>query len=68
MSKYVLTIRYTDSDGVLDWVTKCDSAYDFKQKKIVLLKQWTEDGEAENAIRELREYDQRRANPGEPTR
>ena len=64
-SKYVLAIRYTDSDGVLDWVTKCDFAYDFKQKKIVLLKQWIEDGEAENAIRELREYDQRRANPAQ---
>jgi len=63
MSKYVLAIRYTDSDGVLDWVTKCDFAYDFRQKKIVLLKQRIEDGEAENAIRELREYDQRRANP-----
>lgn len=65
ISKYVLVIRYTDSDGVLDWVTKCDFAYDFKQKKIVLLKQWIEDGEAENAIRELREYDQRRANPAQ---
>src|SRR5207245_753851 len=65
MSKYVLTIRYTDSDGVLDWVTKCDFAYDFKQKKIVLLKQWIEDDEAETAIRELREYDQRRANPAQ---
>ncbi len=64
-SKYVLAIRYTDSDGVLDWVTKCDFAYDFKQKKIVLLKQWIEDGEAENAIRELREYDQRGANPAQ---
>lgn len=63
-SKYVLAIRYTDSDGVLDWVTKCDFAYDFKQKKIVLLKQRIEDGEAENAIRELREYD-RRANPAQ---
>jgi hypothetical protein len=65
ISKYVLSIRYTDSDGVLDWVTKCDFAYDFKQKKIVLLKQWIEDGEAENAVRELREYDQRRANPAQ---
>jgi hypothetical protein len=65
MSKYVLAIRYTDSDGVLDWVTKCDFAYDFKQRKVVLLKQWIEDGEAENAIRELREYDQRRANPAQ---
>jgi len=65
MSKYVLTIRYTDSDGMLDWVTKCDFAYDDKQKKIVLLKQWIEDGEAENAIRELREYDRRRANPAQ---
>lgn len=65
MSKYVLAIRYTDSDGVLDWVTKCDFAYDFNQKKIVLLKQWIEDGEAENAIRELREYDQRCANPAQ---
>ncbi len=65
ISKYVVAIRYTDSDGVLDWVTKCDFAYDFKQKKIVLLKQWIEDGEAENAIRELREYDQRRANPAQ---
>lgn len=64
-SKYVLAIRYTDSDGVLDWVTKCDFAYDFKQKKIVLLKQKIEDGEAENAIRELREYDQRGANPAQ---
>lgn len=64
-SKYVLAIRYTDSDGVLDWVTKCDFAYDFNQKKIVLLKQWIEDGEAENAIRELREYDQRRVNPAQ---
>jgi hypothetical protein len=62
-SKCALAIRYTDSDGVLDWVTKCNFAYDFKQKKIVLLKQKIEDGEAENAIRELREYDQRRANP-----
>lgn len=58
MSKHVLAIRYTDSDGVLDWVTKCDFAYDFKQKKVVLLKQWIEDGEAENAIRELRNYTQ----------
>jgi hypothetical protein len=58
MSKYVLAIRYTDSDGVLDWVTKCDFAYDFKQKKIVMLKQWIEDGEAENAFRELRGYTQ----------
>ena len=65
MSKYVLAIRYTDSDGVLDWVTKCDFAYDFRQKKIVLLKQRIEDGEAENAIRELREYDQRGANPAQ---
>ncbi len=65
ISKYVVAIRYTDSDGVLDWVTKCDFAYDFKQKKIVLLKQWIEDGEVENAIRELREYDQRRANPAQ---
>ncbi len=65
MSKYALTIRYTDSDGMLDWVTKCDFAYDDKQKKIVLLKQWIEDGEAENAIRELREYDRRRANPAQ---
>lgn len=64
-SKYALAIRYTDSDGVLDWVTKCDFAYDFKQKKIVLLKQWIEEGEAENAIRELREYDQRGANPAQ---
>ena len=64
-SKYVLAIRYTDSDGVLDWVTKCDFAYDFKQKKIVLLKQKIEDGEAENAVRELREFDQRRANPAQ---
>lgn len=64
-SKYVLAIRYTDSDGVLDWVTKCDFAYHFEQRKIVLLKQWIEDGEAENAIRELREYDQRRANPAQ---
>ena len=64
-SKYVIAIRYTDSDGVLDWVTKCDFAYDFKQKKIVPLKQWIEDGEAENAIRELREYDQRGANPAQ---
>ncbi len=56
MSRYTLCIRYTDSDGVLDWVTKCDFAYDFKQKKIALLKQWIEDGEAENAIRELRNY------------
>ena len=65
ISKYLLAIRYTDSDGVLDWVTKCDFAYDFKQKKIVLLKQRVEDGEAENAIKELREYDQRRANPAQ---
>ena len=65
VSKYVLAIRYTDSDGVLDWVTKCDFGYDFKQKKIVLLKQRIEDGEAENAIRELREYDHRRANPAQ---
>jgi len=65
ISKYVLAIRYTDSDGVLDWVTKCDFAYDFQQKKIVLLKQRIEDGEAENAIRELREYDQRRAQPAQ---
>jgi hypothetical protein len=64
-SRYVLAIRYTDSDGVLDWVTKCDFAYDSKQKKIVLLKQKIEDGEAENAIRELREYDQRGANPAQ---
>jgi hypothetical protein len=65
MSKYVLSIRYTDSDGVLDWVTRCDFACDFRQKKIVLLKQRVEDGEAENAIRELREYDQRGANPAQ---
>jgi hypothetical protein len=58
LSKYILAIRYTDSDGVLDWVTKCDFAYDFKQKKIALLKQWIEDGEAESAIRELRNYTQ----------
>jgi hypothetical protein len=64
-SKYVLAIRYTDSEGVLDWVTKCDFAYDFKRKKIVLLKQRIEDGEAENAIRELHEYDQRGANPAQ---
>lgn len=56
--RHLLAIRYTDSDGVLDWVTKCDFAYDFKQKKIVLLKQWIEDGEAENAFRELRGYTQ----------
>ncbi len=64
-SKYILAIRYTDSDGVLDWVTKCDFAYDFEQKKIILLKQKIEDGEAENAIRELREYDQRGGNPAQ---
>jgi hypothetical protein len=65
ISKYVLAIRYTDSDGVLDWVTKCDFGYDFKQKKIVLLKQRIEDGEAEDAIRELREYDLRGAKPAQ---
>jgi hypothetical protein len=57
-SVVLLTIRYTDSDGVLDWVTKCDFTYDSNQKKIVLLKQWIEDGEAEHAIRELRGYTQ----------
>jgi hypothetical protein len=67
MSRYVLAIRYTDSDGMLDWVTKCDFSYDFKQKKIVLLKQRIEDGEAENAIRELREYDLHGANPAQQT-
>ncbi len=65
ISKYTLAIRYTDSDGVLDWVTKCDFGYDFKQKKIVLLKQRIEDGEAENAIREMQEYDLRGSNPSE---
>jgi hypothetical protein len=30
-AKYVLSIRYTDSDGVLDWVTKCDFTYDARQ-------------------------------------
>jgi len=65
VSRYVLAIRYTDSDGVLDWVTKCDFGYDFRQKKIVLLKQRVEDGEAENAVRELREYDQRQAKPSQ---
>ncbi len=66
VTKHLLAIRYTDSDGVQDWVTKCDFGYDFKQKKIVLLKQRIEDGEAENAIRELWEYDQRGANPAQP--
>lgn len=65
ISKYTLAIHYTDSDGVLDWVTKCDFGYDFKQKKIVLLNQRVEDGVAENAIRELREYDLRRSNPSQ---
>ncbi len=65
MSQYTLAIRYTDSDGVLDWVTRCDFGCDFKQKKIALLKQRVEDGEAENAIRELREYDLRRSNPSQ---
>jgi len=64
-TKHLLAIRYTDSDGVLDWVTKCDFGYDFKQKKIVLLKQRIEDGEAENAIRELQEYDLRGSNPSQ---
>jgi hypothetical protein len=64
-SATVLTIRYTDSDGVLDWVTKCDFTYDSNQKKIVLLKQRIEDGEAENAIRELREYDHQKTNPSQ---
>lgn len=66
VTKHLLAIRYTDSDGVLDWVTKCDFGYNFKQKKIVLLKQRIEDGEAENAIRELREYDLRGSNPSQP--
>lgn len=48
-------------------MTKCAFAYDFKQKRTVLLKQWIEDGETENAIRELQEYDQRRANPAQRT-
>jgi hypothetical protein len=64
-NQYVLTIRYTDSDGVLDWVTKCDFAYDSNQKKIVVLKQRIEDGEAENAIRELHEYQLRGSNPSQ---
>jgi len=46
-------------------VTKCDFGYDFKQKKIVLLKQRVEDGEAENAIRELQEYDLRGSKPSQ---
>jgi len=65
VTKHLLAIRYTDSDGVLDWVTKCDFGYDFKRKKIVLLKQRVEDGEAENAIRELQEYDLRHSNPSQ---
>jgi len=65
VTKHLLAIRYTDSDGVLDWVTKCDFGYDFKQKKIVLLKQRVEDGEAENAIRELHEYQVRGSNPSQ---
>jgi hypothetical protein len=65
LTKHILAIRYTDSDGVLDWVTKCDFGYDFKQKKIVLLKQRIEDGEAENAIRELHEYQLRGSNPSQ---
>jgi hypothetical protein len=63
ISQYTLAIRYTDSDGLLDWVTKCDFACDFNQKEIVPLKQRVEDGEAENAIRELQEYDLRGSNP-----
>jgi hypothetical protein len=65
VTKHLLAIRYTDSDGLLDWVTKCDFGYDFKQKKIVLLKQRVEDGDTENAIRELQEYALRRSNPSQ---
>jgi len=64
-TSHVLAIRYTDSDGMLDWVTKSDFGYDFKRKKVVLLKQRIEDGVAENAIRELQEHAQRGSNPSQ---
>jgi hypothetical protein len=65
VTKHRLAIRYTDSDGVLDWVTRCDFGYNFKRKKVVLLKQWIRPGQVELFIFELEEHKIHGSNPSQ---